>query len=278
MANLNYYKSKIKRFTLTDWLIAANLVMFLLTELIDFFFTRYISTSALILLSAKVNALIALGEYWRLLSAMFLHANFLHVTFNMLALHIIGRDIERFYGKKKFLAIYFISGLVGSGFSYLFISGVSVGASGAIFGLMGANLYLYKVNPNVYKRIYGTDFIMLIGINLLIGFIGPNIDIAGHIGGLIAGFTTAWALGLTHESSTDVKRIPFQAITLLLLIIPIVFGTLNQTSTPNLYLSGAYYYYSTGNETKALATVDKGLKKFPDNTDLQSLQSQLNAQ
>ncbi|HAS75029.1 MAG TPA: hypothetical protein DCS67_12865, partial [Clostridiales bacterium UBA8960] len=201
MANMNYYIRRIKQMSLSEILIGLNIFMFVLTQIVT-----SIAENGLLRLGAKVNALIGLGEFWRLFTAMFLHADLMHLIFNMMALFILGRDIERFFGKKKFLVIYFISGLIGSGASYLFIDSVSVGASGAIFGLMGANLFLYKLNPLVYKRIYGTDLLILIGVNIVIGFIRPNIDMAGHIGGLIGGFVIASALGLSYESWIKPKR------------------------------------------------------------------------
>lgn len=270
MANINYYKQKIKQLTLTQILIGANILMFILTQLIDM-----TSGNGLLVLGAKVNALIGLGEYWRLLSAMFLHSDIMHLVFNMMALYILGRDIERFFGKKKFLAIYFISGLVGTAASFLLIDGTSVGASGAIFGLMGANLFLYKLNPLVYKRIYGYDILILIGINVLLGLVRPNIDMAGHIGGLIGGFVVASAVGLSHEKVIQAKRAIYQMIAVALLITPILWGTIKIQSNPDLYISGAYYYYTEGNLNRSLDIVEKGLKKYPDQQDLINIKSVL---
>ncbi len=263
MANINYYKNKLKHLTLTEGLIVINVIMFLLTQLINL-----LSGDGLLTLGAKVNALIGLGEYWRLLTAMFLHASIMHLIFNMMALYILGRDIERFFGKKKFLIIYFISGLVGSGASFLLVPGTSVGASGAIFGLMGANLYLYKLNPLVYKRLYGSDLLILIGINLVLGLISPNIDMAGHIGGLIAGFVIASAVGLNFEKIWVKKRALYQVLIILLLILPITFGTIKIQSSEDLFISGAYYYYTEGKINKSLNIIEKGLKKYPDQADL----------
>lgn len=263
MANLNYYKQRIKQLTLTQILIGLNVFMFLLTQILD-----VTMGGALIKLGAKVNALIGLGEFWRLLTAMFLHADFMHLIFNMMALYILGRDIERFFGKGKFLAIYFISGLVGSGASYWLIENVSVGASGAIFGLMGANLFLYKLNPLVYKRIYGSDLLILIGVNLVLGLIRPNIDMAGHIGGLIGGFATASAVGLSYEKIWMPKRVLYQGLTLLVLIVPIALGTLKIQSDSNVFASGAYYYYTEGKYEKATKVLEKGLQKHPTDTNL----------
>ncbi len=268
MANLNYYKQRIKRLTLTELLIGINVVMFALTQIVDM-----ATGDGLLRLGAKVNALIGLGEYWRLLSAMFLHADLMHLIFNMMALFILGKDIERFFGKKKFLAIYFISGLVGSAASYLLIDSVSVGASGAIFGLMGANLFLYKLNPLVYKRIYGSDLLILIGINLVLGLISPNIDMAGHIGGLIAGFITASAVGLSYEKVFQAKKVIYQMLIVVLLIAPVVVGTIKVQSKADLFISGAYYYYKEGRIERALNVIDKGLEKYPDQTDLINMKS-----
>lgn len=258
MANLNYYMRKIKQYTLTEWLIGLNIVGFILTQLVNLTLGN-----GLLRLGAKVNVLIAFGEYWRLITAMFLHADLLHLIFNMIILYILGRDIERFFGKTKFLAIYFLAGITGSAASYIFTPNVSVGASGAIFGLMGANLFLYKINPTVYKRIYGTDFLALIGFNLVLGFVRPNIDMAGHVGGLIAGFILAFALGLSYEKPFVKKRIPFQALALILILLPVSFGTFRIKSSPESYATAFFYYYSSGRTAKAEKILERADQKFP---------------
>lgn len=268
MANFNYYKQKIKHLTLTEILIGLNVVMFILTQLIDM-----TVGSGLLRLGAKVNALIGLGEFWRLLTAMFLHADLMHLIFNMMALYILGRDIERFFGKSKFLVIYFVSGLIGSAASFVFVDSVSVGASGAIFGLMGANLYLYKLNPLVYKRIYGSDLLILIGINLVLGFIRPNIDMAGHLGGLVGGFVVASAIRLSYEKWWSPKRTLYYLLTIILLVVPVFWGTQSVRSNPELFISGAYYYFSEGRIEKSLDVIEEGLKKYPDQNDLLYMKS-----
>jgi rhomboid protease GluP len=271
MANFNYYKSKLRNLTLTEWLIGINLIMFALTQILNI-----TVGNGLLRLGAKVNFLIGLGEYWRLLTSMFLHADLMHLIFNMLALYILGRDIERFFGKTKFLLIYFGSGLIGSAFSYLIVSNVSVGASGAIFGLMGANLFLYKINPTVYKRIYGSDFLILIGINLVLGIIRPNIDMAGHIGGLIGGFIIAFSLGLSYEKALTPKRVPFQVITILMLLVPISIASYTHLKSPESYASAAYYHYSINNRDTANKYIDRGIDKFPEIPDLILIKNSIN--
>ncbi|MBQ6477643.1 MAG: rhomboid family intramembrane serine protease [Bacilli bacterium] len=143
------------------------------------------------------------GEYYRLFTSMFLHGNLFHLGFNMYALYIIGSQLEGVMGKAKFLIIYLLSGLSGSLFSMIFIGdGISLGASGAIFGLMGALVYFgwhYRVYlGNVVK----TQILPIIALNLLIGFAIPGIDNFAHIGGLIGGSLVTMALGIKDKTTT----------------------------------------------------------------------------
>ncbi|MGZ4637580.1 MAG: rhomboid family intramembrane serine protease [Actinomycetes bacterium] len=127
---------------------------------------------------------VADGEYWRLLTAAFLHAGFLHLALNMYALYLFGPPLEAALGRVRFLALYIIAALGGNALSYAFSAPnqPSVGASGAVFGLLGAFL--------VVNRKLGRDtsgLLVLVAINFAFGFIAPNIDWRAHLGGLIAG-------------------------------------------------------------------------------------------
>ncbi len=150
------------------------------------------------LMGAKDNRLIfEQGQYWRLLTATFLHGGLLHMLFNGYALYTIGRDTERLFGTPRFLALYFIAGLAGSVASYAFSPYVSVGASGAIFGTIGAMTAYYRLARSVMGEAANTplqSLISLIVINLFIGFTNPIIDNYGHIGGLLAGLLVGWLL------------------------------------------------------------------------------------
>ncbi len=133
------------------------------------------------------------GEYYRLVTAMFLHGGIVHIAFNMLILHQLGTQLELFLGSKKFALIYFVAGIAGSFASATFNDAytVSVGASGAIFGLMGAYFVVAK------SIRFDTSYIVgMIGLNLVIGFIVPNIDWHAHLGGLLAGAAIA---GVIHR-------------------------------------------------------------------------------
>ena len=123
------------------------------------------------------NAIIFHGEYYRLVTSIF----------NMYALYILGDFIERIYGAKKYLAIYFVSGIVASIFSLYFSPVMGVGASGAIFGLLGAALvFAYNEKDRIGKALV-TNIIVIILLNVFIGLSMSNIDISAHFGGFIAG-------------------------------------------------------------------------------------------
>jgi rhomboid protease GluP len=140
------------------------------------------------------------GQWWRLVTAMFLHGGLTHLVFNMYALYSFGRLAERLYGTRAFLGIYLLAGVAGSCGTLLFYSrSVSVGASGAIFGIMGA-LVAFLVTDRDFlsdgarKRLL-TNFAVFTAYMLSQGFGEAGIDNAGHVGGMLAGLTLGWFTG-----------------------------------------------------------------------------------
>ncbi len=146
------------------------------------------------------------GQYYRLITGIFLHGNLLHLTFNCYALYVIGGQLESFLGKVKFLIIYLIGGLSGALFSMIFGGNyASIGASGAIFGLMGSLVY-FGYHYRVYLgNVIKSQIIPLIITNLLLGYLMSGIDNSAHIGGLIGGAIITVALGIKDKSSTFEK-------------------------------------------------------------------------
>jgi len=140
---------------------------------------------------ALLGPKIADGEYWRLVTSGFLHAGFLHIAFNMYLLWVLGRMLEPAIGRSRFAALYLTSLLGGSlGALLLSFDSATVGASGAVFGLMGGALLILRsrgIDP------MATGIPLLIGLNLLLS-LRPGISIGGHIGGLVAGVVTAWLI------------------------------------------------------------------------------------
>ena len=146
---------------------------------------------------------IRLGEYYRLITGMFLHGSIMHLFFNVYALYVIGSQIENYFGRIKYLIIYLFSGLMGALFSMIFGgSAASIGASGAIFGLMGSLLY-FGYHYRVYLgNVLKTQLIPLIIFNLFLGFILSGVDNFAHIGGLIGGVLITKAVGVKDKSTT----------------------------------------------------------------------------
>jgi membrane associated rhomboid family serine protease len=138
------------------------------------------------------------GEWWRLITAVFLHGSLIHIGLNMVVLWIIGAPVEEALGRGRFLAIYLISGLAGSAGALLFDpNAITVGASGAIFGILGAALVLEQQR----NYVLGGSALSFLVINLIITFAIPNISIGGHLGGLAGGVLGTLALsrlGRTH--------------------------------------------------------------------------------
>jgi len=131
------------------------------------------------------------GGWWRLVTTMFLHASIAHIAFNMIALWFIGTPVEQYLGRARYIGLYFVSGLAGSAGALLQTPGVTVGASGAIFGILGAMLI---IEWQVTGRLAGNAMTMIV-INLAITFSVSGISWGGHIGGLIGGIliTLAYA-------------------------------------------------------------------------------------
>ena len=140
------------------------------------------------------------NEFYRLITAGFLHADIFHLGFNMYALYVLGSQLESFLGKAKYTTIYFFSMIIGNLVSMTFSDTPSIGASGAIFGLMGSMLifgYYYRVYLGTTLR---SQIIPLIVLNLSYGFMVSGIDNSAHIGGLIGGFLITKALGVKYKS------------------------------------------------------------------------------
>jgi rhomboid protease GluP len=149
---------------------------------------------------ALVPALVAQGEAWRLLTSMFLHAGFTHLALNMLSLYFLGSFIEGAFGRGRFLALYLLSGLSG-GLAYLYFgafNGAAVGASGAIFGLLGGVLgYSLRRGTFSWQNPLIRQLLILLALNLYLGFSIANISNTAHIGGLLGGIAFGWLVAPT---------------------------------------------------------------------------------
>ena len=185
----------------------------------------YLATSTnsylLQMLANNVN-LVKAGEYYRIITAAFVHANLIHLVCNMYSLYIIGKQVETYLGRFKFTVIYLISAILGSLMSITFNPGYSVGASGAIFGLMGSLVYFGYHYRLYLSSVIRSQIIPLIVINLAIGFMSSGIDNYAHIGGLIGGYLSTMALGASDKATTK-EKINGWIVLILLMIFLISF-------------------------------------------------------
>ena len=176
---------------ITYGLLIINLIIFLLCN----FDENYVYSLALF---SNIGS-----EYYRLITAAFTHYDFFHFLFNMYALYVIGSQIESFLGKGKYIAIYLFSIITSSLLSLTFLNDniISLGASGAIFGLFGALLYFgyhYRIYLGSVMR---SQIIPIVILNLALGFMITGVDNAAHIGGLVGGTLITMALGIKYKSN-----------------------------------------------------------------------------
>ena len=188
-----------KKPIITYILLALNFAMFFIPSLLG-------NMDQLYNWGATYGPFIRMGQYYRLLTGAFIHGGIFHLLFNMYALWIIGSQLESFIGKSRYLLVYLFSAICASLLSITMNGNVaSVGASGAIFGLLGALLY-FGYHYRVYLGgVIKSQIIPIIVINLVLGFMMPDVDNAAHIGGLIGGCLMMMGVGVQYKSSTSEK-------------------------------------------------------------------------
>lgn len=190
------FKQYITLYPIVSSIIALNLFIYLLTLIPGF-------GQELIYAGMSVNGLIAAGEWWRVVTSMFIHAGFTHVLFNMFSLFLFGPELEKIAGKMRFLTIYFLAGIFGIAATYITQEPnyASVGASGAIYGIFGAFAALVYYTRNLFPQLKQI-ILPLIVISVIMTFMTPNINIAAHLGGLVAGFV----LGFVYFNPKNMLR------------------------------------------------------------------------
>ena len=190
------FQQYIRLYPVVSTIIALNIIVFLLTRVPGF-------GDEIIYAGLSVNGLIAQGEWWRIITSMFLHGGFIHVLFNMFSLFLFGPELEKIAGKMRFLTIYFLAGIFGgiATFATQDATYASLGASGAIYGIIGAFgalvYYTRKTFPQLRQII-----LPIIVISVIMTFLQPNINIAAHLGGLLTGFV----LGIFYFNPKNILR------------------------------------------------------------------------
>ena len=190
---------KRKNPTVTYGIIFICILMFILMYI---FGNGSEDNYTLLLFGANLDVLTKGGDYYRLVTSMFLHIGIWHLFVNMYSLYVLGKEVENTLGRRKYLIIYLLSGIAGSILSLAFNHNIiCAGASGAIFGIMGAILYFgYYYRAYLGSTIINSILPVII-LNLIIGFLDTGIDNAAHIGGLVGGILLTMTLGIPDKSN-----------------------------------------------------------------------------
>ncbi|MBO0859226.1 MAG: rhomboid family intramembrane serine protease [Chloracidobacterium sp.] len=218
-------------------LLAANVAVSILITLTS---GGTEDSTTLIAFGAKTNALLRSGEWFRLITPIFIHAGFLHLLLNSYALWVVGMQVEKLYGSARFLLIYLLSGVGGVAGSYFgqeflgkSIDEPSVGASGAIFGLFGVLAvfgYRYRRElPPPIRRAITAGVLPVIILNLLIGFSVQFIDNSAHIGGLITGAALALIIPYIAPGTERVSKTGLLIIAFCLALVVYCFAQAYRT-------------------------------------------------
>lgn len=194
---MNSMERRFQIRTVASAIIAINVVVFLMFNVLFPDWKTYL---------VMIKPLALTGDYWRFFTSMFAHADIMHLLLNMFCLYIFGQLTEFFFGAKRFIVIYLLSGIAGTALSILFSDYSSLGASGAIFGIVSANLYMLTKMDGEAKQRFASDLIGFIVINIGFSLFEGNVDLAAHIGGLIGGVTAGFALGHRNERFYQTKR------------------------------------------------------------------------
>ena len=208
----------------TNVLLGANLIVAALM-----FLTGAATSPVTLLRFGALPSMLDTAQWWRLFTAMFVHIGIAHLLFNMYALWLFGHAIEQRFGKVRFLALYFGSGLLGSAASLAFTEGgVRAGASGGVFGILGAFIGVYLQHRNdAGARGQLTSLFFLVGINLFFGFTVPGIDNAAHLGGLAAGMAIGSGVEFSVRRRSGAANVAGVAAYIAVVVLAVVLITPN---------------------------------------------------
>lgn len=207
-------------------LIAVTVVAYVAQQASDTFTTRFFDIGLAVDPRTGETVGVADGEVYRLVTSAFLHGGIVHLLLNMYALYLFGPQLEAALGRARFIALYFLSALGGSALSYAFAvpNQPSLGASGAVFGLLGA----YLVVSRKLRR-DTTSVLVLLAINFAYGFLVPRIDWRAHVGGLVAGALVALAMVYAPRERRNLVQVAGSLAVLVLIVAVVAWRTSDLT-------------------------------------------------
>jgi len=230
---VNLARTLGERVTVTWWLIASNVILFFvafffgfrLTDGFGFSAEYYRPVQMVFYTGMKVNEQIVAGDWWRLPSSMWVHLDMLHIGFNVYGLYVLGPILEKFYGARRFFFLYLVSGIIAALMSFWFNEVDSGGASGAIYGLVGAlgvfGLKHRRILPERVTRAFTVGMLPWVALSIGIGFLDAlPFDNAAHLGGLFSGAALALLLGSRLRTRTrNAGNIALWVVTVLGLLV-----------------------------------------------------------
>lgn len=262
----------------TGVLISANIAIWLVGIANSETAVLAVDTDILLDFGAMFSPLIAEGEFWRLLTAIFLHHDLAHIFFNSFGLFIFGRSVERIYGHNRFVIIYILTGLSGSVTSYVLSSiGIGAGASGAIFGVLGSLAAYLATERHFLGNVGQRDLIgilIIACISLIYGLATPGVDNWAHLGGFVAGLVLGLVLAPRYRASTDqfgnstgltdhnalAKRWYAIPLATILLILGAWLGTVTLDSNAYSHLYRAEQHLNNGEYDLALRETEEAIR------------------
>ncbi|NUG67446.1 rhomboid family intramembrane serine protease [Lactobacillus mellis] len=182
--------------------------------------------SALVAAGAKVNGLVAQGQWWRLITPIFVHIGWQHILINSLTLYFMGQQLEFLYGPLKFIGLYLLSGIGGNLMSFAFGSSASLsaGASTSLFGLFGLYVTLGLIfRKNEVIRQWSQQFLLLIILNLGTDIFMGGIDIWGHIGGALTGCLLGFVISVPQMQNSLSRLGRIISIVILLVLAVVLY-------------------------------------------------------
>jgi len=264
-------------------LVGINIVMFIVETLLG----GSDNHATLVTLGAKVNALIVMGQYWRLITPMFLHIGLAHIAFNSYALYVLGPEVETIYGHARFLVIYLLAGVAGNVMSFAFTPALSAGASTAIFGLIGTQLAFFYRQRKVLGAFGQRRLIniaSIIAINVLFGATIGTVDNFGHLGGFIGGLVLGWMLCPAYEveyradgqpwladRTVLLRELPGVILFVVLLVVAAGAATLQQANGPQVKLEQGIATFDREDYAGALPLLEQAARSMPNDAQAQYL-------
>ncbi|XP_057838198.1 RHOMBOID-like protein 10, chloroplastic isoform X2 [Cryptomeria japonica] len=186
-----------------EYLVQCNLLLNIV-QVEELYVGQIVSRGKVTFWGAKVNSLINDGQTWRLVTSSFLHANVVHLLVNCFSLNSVGPMVEELLGPKRFFAVYMASAITSATMSYYLNKASSLGASGAIFGLVGSLAVFNFRHKNLSSRGWESliEIALNIAANMVLGHLSQGIDKWGHVGGMIGGASLSWLIGpaFSYES------------------------------------------------------------------------------